>query len=272
MSVAERVAVVVEDDPDIRGLIVHSLTMQGFTVHPAPDGQTGIALTSEHRPDLITIDLGLPDLEGIEVCRRIRSTTDAYIVMISARASELDRLMGLETGADDYLVKPFSPRELQARVNAMFRRPRSSGAPGGPEVATGAAVPQPATDAVGADAPSAASGSGDLTVDHEVIAYGKLEVDIDGRLVRVEGDEVPLTRTEFDLMATMIRAPRRVWTRETLLRQVWGEEWGVDHHLVEVHVGNLRRKLGGGTSRFIRTIRGVGYRIETPEESAASPR
>jgi DNA-binding response OmpR family regulator len=108
--------------------------------------------------------------------------------------------------------------------------------------------------------------------DHEVLTYGLLEVDVDARLVRVGDDEVSLTRTEFDLMAMMIRSPRRVWTRETLLRQLWGEAWEVDAHLVEVHVGNLRRKLGGGKSRFIRTIRGVGYRLETPEEVAASPR
>jgi DNA-binding response OmpR family regulator len=117
-----------------------------------------------------------------------------------------------------------------------------------------------------------ASGPEPTPEGHEVLTYGLLEVDVDARLVRVGGEEVTVTRTEFDLMAMMIRSPRRVWTRETLLRQLWGEAWEVDAHLVEVHVGNLRRKLGGGKSRFIRTIRGVGYRLETPEEVAASPR
>jgi DNA-binding response OmpR family regulator len=283
MSSADRVAVVIEDDPDISGLISRSLAMQGFEVHAATEGYTGIALTHEHQPDLITIDLGLPDLEGIEVCRRIRSATDAYIVMISARASEVDRLMGLETGADDYVVKPFSPRELQARVNAMFRRPRA-GAPTTDQAGLDAgavhvhAAAAATTSALAGPAPSQGGPALTTTLaaedpadeDHEVFTYGLLEVDVDARVVRVEGEEVTVTRTEFDLMAMMIRSPRRVWTRETLLRQLWGEAWEVDAHLVEVHVGNLRRKLGGGKSRFIRTIRGVGYRLETPEEVARS--
>ena len=120
-----RTAVVVEDDDDIRELITHSLTMQGFEVSAASSGQAGLELVVATDPDLVTLDLGLPDLDGIEVCRRVRDVSQAYVVMISARTDEIDRLMGLEIGADDYLTKPFSPRELQARVNAMFRRPRT---------------------------------------------------------------------------------------------------------------------------------------------------
>ena len=132
MMGSARTAVVVEDDDDIRELITHSLTMQGFAVSTASSGQAGLDLVVATAPDLVTLDLGLPDLDGIEVCRRVRDVSQAYVVMISARTDEIDRLMGLEIGADDYLTKPFSPRELQARVNAMFRRPRTPGSNGAP--------------------------------------------------------------------------------------------------------------------------------------------
>lgn len=229
MEEGERRALVVEDDSDIRGLIVHSLAMQGFNVDSAPTGRQGIALAREHHPDIITLDLGLPDLDGIEVCRRIRDFSDAYIVMITARQDEIDRLIGLETGADDYLIKPFSPQELQARVNAMFRRPR------------------------GRSPRSLAS----APTDSEHFVHGSVNVDV----------ELSLTRTEFDILALLLSSPKRVWTRDILLRAVWGDDWASDYHLVEVHVANLRRKLGdnGKNSRFIRTVRGVGYRMEVPE-------
>lgn len=235
-------ALVVEDDSDIRGLIVHSLSMQGFNVDSASNGRQGIELARTNKPDIITLDLGLPDLDGIEVCRRIREFSDAYIVMVTARIDEIDRLIGLETGADDFMSKPFSPRELQARIAAMFRRPRSS--------------PTGATPSVLESEPAG-----------EIFVHGPLHVDVEGRTATLDGVETILTRTEFDLLATLLSSPRRVWTREVLLRSVWGDDWASDHHLVEVHMGNLRRKLGdsGQKSRFIRTVRGVGYRMELPD-------
>ncbi len=226
-----KTAVVVDDDADIRMLLHDVLAMAGFTVHTASTGRAGIALVREVEPDVVTLDLGLPDVDGITVCRAIREFTDAYVLMITARADEIDRLLGLEIGADDFVTKPFSPREVQARVAALLRRPRL------------AVVP--AVD------------------DHEIVRHGNLELDLDGRVVTMAGAELELTRTEFDLLATMLGGPRRVWTRELLLRTVWGNTWAGDQHLVEVHVANLRRKLGdtARTARWIKTVRGVGYRL-----------
>ena len=256
-----RTAVVVEDDDDIRELITHSLTMQGFEVSAAASGLAGVELVVATDPDLVTLDLGLPDLDGIEVCRRVRDVSQAYVVMISARTDEIDRLMGLEIGADDYLTKPFSPRELQARVNAMFRRPRAVRANGSEAAPDSAATPSTASDARVDEA------SRDDTPD-TLVRHGRIEVDLEGRVVTVDGTEADLTRTEFDLLTTLISAPRRVWSRAVLLDSLWGPGWS-EEHLVEVHVGNLRRKLSrlgpAGNRAPIRTVRGVGYRMEEPD-------
>jgi two-component system, OmpR family, response regulator len=236
----DRHAVVIEDDPDVRALLVELLQQSGFTVADSGTGADGLRSVRELDPDLVTLDLNLPDLDGIEVCRRLRDGSEAYVIMLTARPDEIDRLVGLETGADDYLTKPFSPRELRARVAAMMRRPRRR-------------VTAPAAEAP-ADPDT-----------NEVLRLGPLEVDLEGRLAHLDGAELPLTRIEFDLLATLLSGPRRVWPRETLLRTVWGTEWAGDGHLVEVHMGNLRRKLGDDprNGRFIRTVRGVGYRLGT---------
>ena len=236
----------VEDDEDIRSLIEFTLTTQGFTVRSVETGLDGVEQVKAFDPDLVTLDLGLPGIDGIETCRRIREITDAYVVMITARDDEIDRLLGLETGADDFLSKPFSVRELKARINALFRRPRRG---------VGAAGPAPASASV---APAAS------VPDHEVLEHGPLRVDVDGRRAFKAAEELALTRTEFDLLTELMRTPARVWTREALLRSVWGTDWASDTHLVEVHIGNLRRKLGEGHGKpkFIRTVRGVGYRME----------
>jgi DNA-binding response OmpR family regulator len=262
MNPAQRVALVVEDDADIRELLTHSLAMQGFLVHSTSSGRTALDLVKEQAPDLVTLDLGLPDLDGVEVCRRIRQESDAYIVMISARVDEVDRLIGLEIGADDYLTKPFSPRELTARVNAMFRRPRQSPAAPARTISDEAAP----SAAASASAPQSPADAGE-----SVLTLGRIALDTDSRTAELDGDEVDLTRTEFDLLATMITKPRRVWPRDTLLRTIWGEGWTDDEHLVEVHVGNLRRKLSKAAAPappvpFIRTVRGVGYRMEDPAQ------
>lgn len=240
----DRRALVVEDDDDIRALIEFTLATQGFDVVAVDSGLAGVEAVRETKPDLVTLDLGLPGIDGIEACRRIREISDAYVVMITARDDEIDRLLGLETGADDFISKPFSARELKARVNAMFRRPRTSnGAPTHDE-----GRPERRAD------------------DNEVLVHGVLRVDVDGRRAFRDGEELLLTRTEFDLLTELMRSPARVWSREALLRSVWGTEWASDTHLVEVHVGNLRRKLGEtrGGERYIRTVRGIGYRMELP--------
>jgi two-component system OmpR family response regulator len=235
----ERRAVVVEDDEDIRSLIEFTLTSQGFDVRSVDTGLAGVEAVHTFNPNLVTLDLGLPGIDGIETCRRIRETSDVYIVMITARDEEIDRLIGLETGADDFLSKPFSPRELQARVNALFRRPRHT------TQSVQSAAPEPLPQLA-----------------NEVLDHGPLKVDVDGRRAFCDTTELSLTRTEFDLLTELMRTPARVWTREALLRSVWGTDWATDTHLVEVHIGNLRRKLGEA-GQLVRTVRGVGYRMDS---------
>ncbi|MDQ4501258.1 response regulator transcription factor [Sinomonas sp. ASV322] len=264
-SSPDRRAVVVEDDADMRMLLVRTLQRHGFDVAEAGTGADGLRLARAHVPDLVTLDLNLPDLDGTEVCRRLREFSNAYVVMITGRADEIDELTGLQIGADDYISKPFSPRTVQARIEAMFRRPRPGmpqsmpGSPAAPDAAPGARA-----DVASPANPTIPAGAG--VPDGRPIVHGSLVVDVDARLVTLDGQELTLTRTEFDLLALMIGSPRRVWTREMLLRSVWGDGWATDEHLVEVHVGNLRRKLGdrGKNPRFIRTVRGVGYGFVTP--------
>jgi two-component system OmpR family response regulator len=249
-------AVVIEDDEDIRLLISTVLEQRGLRVRSAASGMAGLDLVEEHQPDLVTLDLGLPDIEGFEVCRRLRTISDAYVIMVSASADEVDQLLGLEIGADDYITKPFSPRELKARVGAMLRRPRQlvradvvGAAAVGPDGAPGMSTD---TDGHGSAAPTGATAAG-------VATTRRMSVDLEGREVVLDGVELALTRLEFDLLAAFATHPRRVWSREALLRSVWQTEWAQDTHLVEVHVGNLRRKLG--EDPWIRTVRGVGYRF-----------
>jgi DNA-binding response OmpR family regulator len=228
-----RRALVVEDDADLGVLLVEVLSHAGFAVQTATSGRGALSLAERTDPDLVTLDLGLPDLDGVEVCRQLRAGgSDAYVIMLTARDDEVDRLIGLEIGADDYLSKPFSPRELRARAMAMMRRPRR--------------VDRPETPGTPA-----------------ILRFATLTVDLDSRVALLGDDELDLTRTEFDLLATLLSGPRRVWTRETLLNRVWGTDWTRDAHLIEVHVGNLRRKLGDNSrsGQWIRTVRGVGYRL-----------
>lgn len=249
-----RSAVIVDDDEDIRELLTATLASNGFTILASGTGRHGIELIRDHQPDLITLDLNLPDIDGVEVCRQARAMTDAYIVMVTARQDEIDRLIGLEIGADDFLVKPFSPRELQARVAAMFRRPRTSVR--SPVTGSTPAVVEPSSDP-----------------ENTFLRHGSLTIDVEGRVASLDEGELSLTRTEFDLLATLLSAPRRVWSRESLLAKVWGEAWVADQHLVEVHMRNLRKKLGDKAAdpRFIRTVRGIGYRLMPGGRAATTP-
>jgi len=265
-------AVVIEDDDDIRLLISAVLEQRGLQVRSAASGREGLALVEQHQPDLVTLDLGLPDIEGFEVCRRLRMISDAYVVMISASADEVDQLLGLEIGADDYITNPFSPRDLKARVGAMLRRPRQLARPGAvtglgavgavgaredltddAPGAAGAVAEVPAVPAPGPASAEVAAGQEDGATTR------RMTVDLEGREVVLDTVELALTRIEFDLLVAFATHPRRVWSREALLRTVWRTEWAQDTHLVEVHVGNLRRKLG--EDPWIRTVRGVGYRF-----------
>jgi DNA-binding response OmpR family regulator len=221
---------VVDDEQALARLVGEYLTRDGFDVAIVADGLAAVDTARASQPDVVVLDLGLPGLDGIEVCRQLRTFTDCYVIMLTARADEIDKLIGLSVGADDYLTKPFSPRELVARVHAMLRRPRST----------------PPAD-----------------VDVAALRFGSLSVDIGAREVRSDGSLVDLTRTEFDVLATLAARPRLVFTRRQLIDAIWGESWVGDEHLVDVHIGHLRRKLGDDpdAGRFVRTVRGVGYRM-----------
>jgi two-component system, OmpR family, alkaline phosphatase synthesis response regulator PhoP len=210
---------VVDDEPPILELVRGYLEREGFLVRTAEDGLAAVEQVRVDKPDVIVLDLMLPGLDGIEVCRQIRMFSDAYVLMLTARSEEIDRIVGLSVGADDYLVKPFSPRELVARVKALLRRPRAA-------------------------MPSASNAS--------------VVVDPARRVATVRGNAIVLTATEFDILAALARDPGVVISRDQLLDRVWGPEFIGDDHLVDVHVANLRRKVGDG---FIETVRGVGYRL-----------
>ena len=225
-------ALIIEDAPEVVLLLRETLRQAGFDAVGATSGAQGLRLAQQIQPDLITLDLTLPDIDGLEVCRRLRTTTNAYIIMLTARADEADRLVGLELGADDYVLKPFSPRELRARVGAMFRRPRL------------------------ADPRASAEQTPLLRAGELVVNQESREATLDGRAVR-------LTRTEFDLLVVFMTRPRRVWERAALARHVWHTDWPGSDHVIDVHVANLRRKLGDSaqSGRWVRTVRGVGYRF-----------
>jgi len=218
---------VVDDETPILDLVRGYLEREGFLVETAADGPAGLAAVRATSPDVVVLDVMLPGLDGIEVCRQLRTFSDAYVLMLTARGEEIDRIMGLTVGADDYLVKPFSPRELVARVKALLRRPRSGAA------------------AAGGSAPAG------------------LDLDEARRTVRVDGVPVELTALEFDLLALLARDPGVVVRRQTALDQLWGTDFGADDHLVDVHIANLRRKIGDDPThpRFVETVRGVGYRL-----------
>jgi DNA-binding response OmpR family regulator len=231
-----RHALVVDDDPSSNEMISDALGRTGFEVSTASRGRTALAHLDKIQPDLVVLELSLPDIDGLEVCRRVRSASDCYVVFASERQDEIDLLLGLEAGADDFLGKPISARELQARVAAMFRRPRSS---------TSSLRPVQALEEGRID-----GGDG-------------LVLDRHGRDVEVHGQHVELTRTEFDLLTALATRPGVVVPRRQLLREVWDTEHATDTHLVDVHVANVRRKLREhGETRWIRTVRGVGFRFD----------
>ena len=236
-----RIAVVVEDDRDLSDAIGRSLELAGFDVVVARTGEDALAAVADRRPDLVTLDLSLPDIDGLEVCRAIRADSDCYIIMISGRRDEVDRLTGLEVGADDFVVKPISMRELQARVAALFRRPRNRTVP--PTV------------------PAARTGQAERTL---LDCGAGLQVDPAAREVTIHGTRVELTRTEFDLLAHLASRPGVVVSRDEMLRTVWSTDFvPEDTHNVDVHLANLRRKLRRHSSAtWIRTVRGVGLRLD----------
>ncbi len=220
----------VDDEKDIVELVRYHLEKEGFQCLVGADGPTALRLAREHRPDLLILDLMLPGLDGLEVCRQLRrdpATARLPIIMLTARAEEVDRVVGLEVGADDYVVKPFSPRELVARVRAVLRRVQE---PAGPAVRR----------------------------------IGDLEVDEGRHQAAVRGGSLELTAKEFGLLSALIRANGRVLSRERLLEQVWGyaDASEIESRTVDVHIRRLREKLGSEARRIV-TVKGVGYRFDT---------
>ncbi len=220
---------IIEDDPDIALSLRYSLERGGeFAVSVARDGEDGLQRSLAHPPDLVLLDLNLPGIDGVEVCRRLRrerSTMTLPIIMLTARVEESDRVAGLDLGADDYITKPFSVKEVVARVRALLRRARTP-------------------------------------LDHaRVLTAGIVELDEARRLVTVAGHEVALTRKEFDLLADLLRHPGRVASRDRLLQRVWGYDHAGTTRTVDVHVRQLRKKLGPQAAAYIETVVGVGYRL-----------
>lgn len=226
---------VVDDEPPIVELVTGYLEREGWSVSSAADGIAALEAVRRLDPDVVILDVMLPGLDGIEVCRQLRGFSDAYVLVLTARGEEMDRIVGLTVGADDYLVKPFSPREVVARIKAMLRRPRAG---------------RSATQGGGGSA-----GAG-MTPRGLVLDEGR-------RTVRVDDAPVELTALEFNLLALLAREPGIVIPRQGLLDRLWGPDFVGDDHLVDVHVANLRRKLGDDPAapRFVETVRGVGYRL-----------
>ncbi|MEI8334927.1 MAG: response regulator transcription factor [Chloroflexota bacterium] len=226
---------VVDDEPPIIDLVRGYLEREGYVIHAVSDGPSAVAAARDLAPDVVILDVMLPGFDGVEACRRIRSFSDVYILMLTARSEEIDRVVGLSVGADDYLVKPFSPRELVARVKALLRRPRTL-----PAMAEAVSSPDQAP--------------------------GGLAIDVPRRSATVDGRRIALTTTEFQILAVLSRDPGVVVSRQALLDAVWGVDFVGDDHLVDVHVANLRRKLGDDVDapRFVETVRGAGYRLAEP--------
>jgi two-component system, OmpR family, response regulator len=216
--------VVVDDEPNIADLVDLYLAREGFRVLKTDTGEGGLRAVKDHRPRLVVLDVGLPDVDGLEVCKRLRATSQIPVIFLTARDSEVDRVLGLELGGDDYLTKPFSPAELVARVKAVLRRVDGGPAP-------------------------------------EVMQIGDVAIDAGRREVRVAGEPVEFTTKEFDLLRYLAERPGLALSRQQILDGVWGYDWYGDARTVDVHIAQVRKKVGDAAQ--IKTVRGVGYRLES---------
>ncbi len=227
---------VVEDDATLLDLLRYNLSKEGYEVFTARDGQSALATAREQKPDMLVLDIMLPELDGLEVCRILRKETSVPILMLTAKADEIDKVVGLEVGADDYVSKPFSLRELLARVKAMLRRAELS-----------------REDLAGRESEGVS-----------VVEVGDLTIDLDQHVVTQNGEVVSLSPKEFDLLSFLAQNRKRAFSRDYLLDKVWGYEYGGDTRTVDVHVRWLRQKIEADPSRPNRllTVRGVGYKLE----------
>jgi len=222
---------VVEDEPSIAEVVALYLQRAGYQVQTAADGKTAMSLLEKEFPDLVVLDLMLPEVDGLSITRWLRDRSDVPIIMLTARREEIDRITGLEMGADDYVVKPFSPQELVSRVRAVMRRIKREGAPAGAE---------------------------------RLISFGELHIDPAGRTVSASGQEVQLTAKEFDMLYLLAQYPKQVFTREQLLERVWGGAEYIDPGTVTVHIRRVREKIETDPSKpqWLVTVWGVGYKFE----------
>ena len=215
---------VVDDEPNIADLVELYLRREGFRVLKSATGEDAVRAVSDQRPRLVILDVGLPDIDGLEVCRRLRATSAIPVIFLTARDTEIDRVLGLELGGDDYVTKPFSPAELVARVKAVLRRGEGAGAPA------------------------------------EIVHVGTVEIDAARREIRVDGAPVDFTTKEFDLLRFLAERPGLALSRQQILDGVWGYDWFGDVRTVDVHIAQVRKKVGEGVR--IDTVRGVGYRLD----------
>lgn len=222
---------IVDDEAAIRQMVTSYLEKEGYTVFTAHDGPSGLQAVRAHKPDLIVLDIMLPGMDGLEVLTQLRRQSDVYVIMLTAKTEETDKIVGLSVGADDYVTKPFSPRELVARIKAALRRLRR--------------------------------GSGAAKTN--LLVFENLRIDTSSRRVWVDDEDVELTATEFDLLQALAEHGGMVLSREQLLEKVWGYDYYGEIRVVDVHIGHIRQKLGQG---FIATVRGVGYRFEGKAENA----
>lgn len=228
MAIMQCTVLVVDDDPHIRDLLTFALQKAGLATREVADGEAALADIARHRPDLVVLDINMPRMDGIEVCRRIRADGDLPILFLSSRDDEIDRILGMELGADDYVTKPFSPREVVARVAAILRR-------------------------VNRTAPSPTPGQ---------FTFGGLSLDADGWRARWQDVDVPLTVTEFSIVRTLADAPRRVFTRDAIIDRVHGPGFAMTDRTIDSHVRNLRAKFASvGGADVIETRPGVGYQL-----------
>jgi two-component system, OmpR family, alkaline phosphatase synthesis response regulator PhoP len=218
---------VVDDEPSVTNLVSAYLKPEGYEVYTAADGNAGLKAARAFKPDLIILDVMLPGMDGIELLSRLRRESEVYIIMLTARTEETDKIVGLSVGADDYMTKPFSPRELVARIKAALRRLK------------------------------AGSGSG---VEGTVLSFKHIRIDADARTITVDENPIELTAIEFDLLKALAENRGRVLTREQLLEKVWGGEYFGEMRVIDVHLGHVRQKLG--RDDLVSTVRGVGYRFE----------
>ena len=221
---------VIDDEEKILNLVTSYLDKEGYEYFTAQDGLTGLKLAREKKPDIIVLDIMLPGMDGIELLSQLRRESDVYVIMLTAKTEETDKIVGLSVGADDYVTKPFSPRELTARIKAVLRRMNLS----------------------------------EKQADRNILVFKNITIDLGSRKTRVDERLINLTAMEFDLLVALAEYPGLVLSREQLLEKVWGHDYYGELRVVDVHIGHIRQKLGN--ERFIDTVRGVGYRFETEWE------